>query len=98
LCATKLEFFFTRAITSSATLEKLIVSHDLEEGSNVVIHSGDVKIATYVAGSLKPFVVNGFDEVAIGHLCEFLCGHDLLLENRMAVLEIRKDVNIRQKK
>jgi hypothetical protein len=67
-----------------------MVSHDLEEGSNVVIHSGHVKIATFVVGRLKPFVVNRFGEVAIGHMYKFLGGHDFLLQNRMAVSEISK--------
>jgi hypothetical protein len=62
-----------------------MVSHDLEEGSNVVIHRGHVKIATFVARRLKPFVVNIFGEVAIGHLSKFLCGHDFLLQNGMVV-------------
>jgi len=62
-----------------------MVSHDLEEGSNVVIHSDDVKIATFVAGSLKSFVMNGFGDVAIGHLCEFVYGHDFLLHNGMII-------------
>jgi hypothetical protein len=62
-----------------------MVSHDLEEGLNVIIHSGHVKIATFVAKRLRPFVVNRFGEVAIGHLFEFLCGYDFLLQNRMAV-------------
>jgi hypothetical protein len=86
------------AITSSATFEKLMVSHNLKEGANIVIHSGNVKIATFVAGSLKPFVVNRFGEVVIGHLCKFLYGHDLFLENGMAVIKLRKDADIRQKK
>jgi hypothetical protein len=75
-----------------------MVSHDLEESSNVVIYSDNVKIATFVAGRLKPFVVNGFGEVAIGHFCEFVRGHDLLLHNGMAGLEIRKDADTRIKK
>jgi hypothetical protein len=74
-----------------------MVSHDLEEGSNVIIHSGHVKIATFVAGSLKPFVVNRFGEVAIGHLSKFFCAHDLLLQNVMAVLETSKNLEIRKK-
>jgi hypothetical protein len=46
---------------------------------------------------LKPFVVNGFGEVAIGHFCEFVCGHDFLMYNGMAVLEIRKDADTKKK-
>ena len=68
-----------------------MVSNDLEECSSVVIHSGHVKISTFVAQGLKPFVVNLFGEVAIGHLCKFLGGHVFLLENRMAMYETRKE-------
>jgi hypothetical protein len=75
-----------------------MISDDLKEGANVVIHSGNVKIATFVAGSLQPFVMNRFGEVAIGHFCEFLCGHDLLLQNGMAVLETFKDPKKKKKK
>jgi hypothetical protein len=56
------------------------------------------QIATFVAGRLKLFVVNRFGEVGIGHLCKFLYGHDLLLQNRLTVLEIMKDADIRQNK
>ena len=66
LCASKFKFLFARAIVPNATYLKLMVSHDLKEGSNVIIHSGHVKIATFVAGGLKPFDVNGFGEVING--------------------------------
>jgi hypothetical protein len=42
LSASKLEFFFARAIAANATLKKLMVRHNLEERSNIVIHSGHV--------------------------------------------------------
>jgi hypothetical protein len=34
--------------------------------------------------------VNGFGKVAIGHLCKFLGGYDLLLRNGMTIQEISK--------
>ena len=70
LSAAKLELFFARAIAPN-----------LEKGLNIVIDSGKVESSTLVAGCLKPLVMNGLYEVAIGHLCEFRCDHDFLPQN-----------------
>jgi hypothetical protein len=42
LSASKLEFFFARVIATNATLKKLMVRHNLEEGSIILIHSSHV--------------------------------------------------------
>jgi hypothetical protein len=42
LSTSKLEFLFARAISPNTILKKLMVRHNLEERSNVVIHNGHV--------------------------------------------------------
>ena len=61
----KLEFLFARAITPNATLKKLMERPNLKERLNIVIHNGQIQIATLVARRLKQFVANGFGKVAI---------------------------------
>jgi hypothetical protein len=42
LSGSKLEFIFARAIAPNVTLKKLMVRHNLDERSNIVIHNGHV--------------------------------------------------------
>jgi len=72
LSNTELEFLLTRTITTRVTPKKLVVRHDLEESSDIVIDRRHVEIATFVAECMEPFIVNEFGKVVVEYLCQLL--------------------------
>ena len=52
-----LELFFVGANSSDITLQKLKVCHNLDKSSNVVINNSKIKIASFIARMLEPFVI-----------------------------------------
>jgi hypothetical protein len=45
-----------------------MISHDLHECFDEIIHSGDTQIIAAIAGLLKPFVVKYFYKITRRHL------------------------------
>ena len=63
LSGPKLQFFFTWAHASDASLEVLKISHYVEEQSNIIVYHNNIQVIFLVLRCIEPLVVHHFDKV-----------------------------------
>ena len=64
LSALKTELLLIGAQSVGAFFDVLVVCHDLQKYTDVVVNGSNIEIATLVASGLEPFVVDCFSKVA----------------------------------